>query len=204
METKKVRKHTCFQNGLGQDPLNPKNCNCRKYVTTTEAALLVKESEAQYVVTRYAEVSDACPVCDGQDILKNSCIRCEKTGKIIRKEPVYGEDIIVSVGIKQQKIIKKKTPRSPTIEQGHIYRALDDPGSSRSDNARARWDEVELLTLKERIKLLVVNYDLQLFEIAWRAWEADPSQPFPLELRTEPSNNKQSGTGRRYDYGRSV
>lgn len=204
METKKVRKHTCFQNGPGQDPLSPKNCNCRKYIAVTEAAVLVKESEAQYVVARYAEVSDICPICNGEEKLTKLCSNCKNTGKIIRKEPVYGEDIIVSVGQRSQRIIKKKTPRSPTIEQGHIYRALDDPDSDRSQAARSRWDEVELLTLKERIKLLVVDCDVETFESNWRVWEQDPSQPFPLAFRYEPSDNSVTGTGRRYDYGRSV
>lgn len=204
METKKVRKHTCFQKGVGQDPLIPKNCNCRKLISTTEAALMVKQEAARYVVVRYAEVSDVCPMCNGQDDLKLFCSRCEKTGKILRKEPVEGEDIIVTAGDRNQNTIKKKTPRSPTIEEGHIYRGLDDYDSNRSVRARYRQDEYELLTLKERIKLLVRNFDLESFEIAWKTWEEDPSQPFPLEFRFEPPDNRIAGTGRRYDYGRSI
>lgn len=197
MEIKKVRKHTCDQGR------SPKDCDCRKLISETEAADLVNKNQAEWVILSFEESLKVCPVCDGGE-LKTTCSNCNKTGRIVNSKPIYGEDITVTFGSRNQVTISKKTPRSPTIEQGHIFRALEDPGSSRSDNARARWDEFELLTLKERIKLLVVNYNSELFETAWKAWEADPSQPFPLEFRTEPPDNRQTGVGRRYDYGRSV
>jgi hypothetical protein len=119
---------------------------------------------------------------------------------------VYGEDIITTVRTKGKRLsstIKKKTPRSPTVESNHILRFIGALGSGQ-DAAAERIKQYGMLTLKERIKLLVVNFNSTEFEEAWRKWEADPSQAFPLEFRFEPPDDPDTMTGRRYDYGRSV
>jgi hypothetical protein len=207
METKKVLEHTCFQK---EHPLSPVGCRCRKFVSTIQAAKLISEGSAQFVVKSYKDLSieEPCPVCGDQDKLKNSCSLCGKTGKVLvtKRLPVYGEDIITTVGTKgkrQASTIKKKTPRSPTVESNHILRSVGAIGSG-ADAAHERIEQYEILTLKERIKLLVVNFNLIAFEEAWRKWEADPQQEFPLELRREDPDDSKKGSGRRYDYGRSV
>jgi hypothetical protein len=206
MEIKKVLEHTCFQKN---HPLSPMRCRCRKYISTVQAAKLVSQG-AEFVIKSYKAltVEEVCPVCGDQDKLKTNCSLCNKTGKVLitKNLPVYGDDIIVTVGTKgkrQASTIAKKTPRSPTIESNHILRAVAAIGNGQ-DAARERIEQYEMLTLKERIKLLVVNFNLLEFETAWREWEADTSKPFPLELRHEAPDDQKTMTGRRYDYGRSV
>lgn len=207
MDIKKVLEHTCFQK---EHPLSPVRCRCRKYISTVRAAKLISEGAAQFIITGYKDLSieEVCPVCAGQDKLKRSCSFCKQTGIILvtKRLPVYGEDIITTVGEKnkrQTNITAKKTPRSPTIESGHILRSIGALGSG-AEAASKRRDEYEMLTLKERIRLLVLNPDLETFENLWRLWILDTDQPFPMELRSEPVDDAKTGLGRRYDYGRSV
>ena len=196
MEIRKVKKHTC-----NQGP-SPKDCNCRKYISETEAANLVNNGRAEWVVVKCKETSADCPICEN-DKYRDTCSNCNKTGKIRKREAVYGEDIRVVLETNRK---VTKTPRSPTIERGHIERAFDDfgEGGRIAELARVRIEEYELLTLKERIRLLVVNYDKEIFEAAWRTWRENPLKPFPLRLKTEPSDDRKNGVGRDYDYGRPV
>jgi hypothetical protein len=207
MENRKVLEHTCFQK---EHPLSPVRCRCRKYVTTEIAAKLIAEGSAQYVVKRWQDVisEEQCIICNGDDKLVRSCPACFKTGRarVLRQIPVFGEDIITSVGERGKRLTNttaKKTPRSPTIESNHILRAIGAVGGGQHA-ARDRWDEYEMLTLKERIRLLSPMMPAKLFDAAWSIWEDDPSLPFPFVLNTEPENNLSQGTGRQYDYGRSI
>lgn len=207
METKKVLEHTCFQKN---HPLSPVRCRCRKYISTVQAAKLITEGTAQFIIKGYKNFSieEVCPLCAGMDGLKTSCSFCYKTGLVTvnKTTPVYGEDIITTVetGIRRSvNTTAKKTPRSPTVESNHILRSVGAIGSG-TDAAIERIQEYEMLTLKERIRLLIVNYNLEQFELAWRTWELDTSQEFPLEIRREPTDSLKAHTGRRFDYGRSV
>lgn len=202
----KVKLHTCFRK---DEPLSPKKCRCRKYVTVEEALKLITTGTAQFIIKKYVEVlsEEICFVCGGDEKLAKNCSFCLKTGKVnvLKKIPVFGEDIISSVqdaGKKKVNAIKKKTPRSPTIESKHIHRGLGLIGNGQ-DAARNRWDEYELLTLKERIRLLV-SANTEEFETAWKAWEIDTSKPFPLPLRQEPKDDIKTGSGRFFDFGRPV
>lgn len=207
MEIKKILEHTCFQK---DNPLSPIGCRCRKFVSTVQAAKLISEGSAQFVIKSYKalKTEELCLVCGDLDKLRDTCSLCGKTGKIwiTRKLPVYGDDIITTVGTRGKRsanTIKKKTPRSPTVESNHILRAIGAVGNGQ-DAARERIEQYEMLTLKERVKLLVVGFDLLKFEQAWRDWELDVQQKFPLELRREPVDDIEAKTGRRYDYGRSI
>lgn len=205
MEIKKVKKHTCKQGR------SPKNCNCRKYISETEAAILLKNGRAERVIVGWKEFSVDCPVClDGK--YKDTCDYCQKTGRVRKKDAVEGDDITVVLETNRK---VTKTPRSPTIERGHIERAFDDFGAGGrvAEAARNRIAEYQLITLKEKVRLLVKNYDAEIFEAAWRVWEAgrsaveilnSPFTKFPIELRTEPSDDRKNGVGRYYDYGRPV
>lgn len=206
MEIKKVLEHTCFQKN---DPLSPKRCRCRHYISVDDAAKLIAGGVAQYIIKSYRDacVEEACPVCGDQDKLRNSCAYCGRTGKlkINRKIPVYGEDIITSVGQKGRKLentIAKKTPRSPTIESNHILRSVGIINGAAA--ARERIEEYQTLTLKERIRLLTRIPDVKEFDILWNSWIGDVSLPFPMAVHQEPEDNPAKGTGRSYDYGRSV
>ena len=207
MDIKMVLEHTCFQK---DDPLTPVRCKCRKYISTIEAAKLITQGTAQFVIKGYKTVprEDICPHCNGADKLMQSCIVCKGAGKftINVKLPIYGEDIIITVTEKGKQLANataKKTPRSPTIEEGHIERLVGAIGNH-PEAAADRILEYELLTLKERLRLLTVNNDLKTFEAAWQDWLLDTNQEFPLELRREPVDDFKTHTGRRYDYGRSV
>jgi hypothetical protein len=207
MDTKKILEHTCFQR---DNPLSPVGCRCRKYITTVEAAKLITQGSAQFVVKGYktASIEEDCPLCAGQEKRVRSCVMCKRTGKVTvnKKMEIYGDDIIITIGSKGKRLANataKKTPRSPTIEQGHIERLVGAIGNS-TQAASNRIDEYEMLTLKERLRLLVVNYNLEAFEIAWALWVLDPACEFPMKLRLEPVDDAKTHTGRRYDFGRSV
>src|SRR5579859_2238264 len=98
MEIKKVLEHTCFQK---DHPLSPINCRCRRYISTVQAAKLINEGSAQFVIKSYKNfpVEEICSVCNGQDKLKQSCSFCKSIGKVTLNKtiPVYGEDIITTV-----------------------------------------------------------------------------------------------------------
>lgn len=229
--TKQVREHTCFQK---EHPLSPVNCNCRKYIDITEADRLVAEGIGQNIVKSYKTltVEEVCPTCAGDEKLKRSCTHCRTTGtvQVNRQLPVYGEDIIVTVspqGKRKSNRIAQKTPRSPTIEEGHILRSVgaidgqkrvaedgfqDTEHQEEKETKRIkrvmqaavdRIDEYEMLTLKERMRLLV-NANVLEFEAAFRTWIQDVSKEFPLPLRLEPEDNAKKGEGRLHDFGRPI
>jgi hypothetical protein len=212
METKKVLAHTCFQRkkGLERDtPLAPKKCRCRQYVSAAAAAKEVALGVAQYVlaVDKFIETDQDCQICGGVIKLKKSCSWCKGTGvvKAGTHIKVDGQDIIRTVSIDgKRNVMTAKVKKAPTIESAHILRALGIVDGSQTAS-RERWDEYEMLTLKERIRLLVDGITTsEQFDLMWRLWMADMSRPFPLPLRIEPQNDQKAGTGRRYDYGRSV
>jgi hypothetical protein len=72
-----------------------------------------------------------------------------------------------------------------------------------SEAAIDRIDEYEMLTLKERMRLLV-NANVLEFEAAFRTWIQDVSKEFPLPLRNEPLDDAKKGEGRLHDFGRPV
>jgi len=206
MGTKKVLEHTCFQK---DHPLSPVKCRCRKYISLDKAKELVAQG-AQFVIIRYSSIAteEPCPICEAKENLTKNCSYCHKTGKITVNKvvPVYGEDIILTVGEKKDRLVNsaaKRTPRVATIEKNHILRALGIVGRG-SGPARKRWDEYELITLKERIRLLVPHKSVQEFEVAWQLWELDTTKPFPIAPREEPADDAATWTGRRYDCGRKI
>jgi DnaJ-class molecular chaperone len=153
-------------------------------------------------------VEESCPTCGEDEKLRRSCTHCRTTGtvQVNKKIAVYGDAIIVTVGQtgkRQSNTTAKKTPRSPTIEAGHMMRSIGAYGKG-SETAIERINEYEILTLKERIRLLVAALDLKTFEAAWTLWESDTSKEFPLVLRSEPVDDARKGEGRRFDYGRPV
>lgn len=212
MEIKQVLVHTCFQHkkGIGPDtPLSPKKCRCRQYINASEAAREVAQGIAQYVRTldKIIEADQDCLICGGLDPFKKACQWCKGTG-IVRAGlhiKIDGEDIIRTVSLDgRRNVTTSKVKKAPTIESNHILRGLGIIAGSQ-DASRERWDEYELLTLKERIRLLVKTVtNSQDFDDAWREWMTDINKSFPLELRSEPKDDLKTATGRRYDYGRPV
>jgi hypothetical protein len=210
--TKRVLVHTCFQHKKGTEadtPLSPKKCRCRQYMSAVEAAKEVSIGAAQYVraVDKIIEADQDCVICGSVERLKKSCQWCKGTG--IVKAGVHikvdGEDIIRTVSADgKRSILTDKVKKAPTIESNHILRGLG-LLEGNENASRDRWDEYELLTLKERIRLLVEQrITSDEFDDQWRAWLSDTNKPFPLALRSEPKDDLQAGTGRRFDYGRPV
>ncbi len=129
MEIKKVLAHTCFKRKKGDGylaALSPKKCSCRRYITVAKAEEEVRIGAAQYVVIGYKEVETeaTCPICFNTS-LKKICDSCEHTGLIKTKkpEPIYGQDVIRTVGPDGRNILTTKVKKAPTIEAGHILRA---------------------------------------------------------------------------------
>ena len=204
--------HTCFQRkkGMVRDtPLSPKKCRCRQYVTVEEAAKEVELELAQYVlaVDKIVEADQECPICGNLDKLKKSCTWCKGTGTVHAglHIKIPGQDIIRTVSRDGRKnVLTTKVKKAPTIESQHILRGLGAIGGSQYAS-RDRWDEYEMLVLKERIRLLVVGIvSSEQFDEAWRLWLTDIEKPFLMPFREEPKDDLKAGTGRRYDYGRPV
>lgn len=203
--------HTCFQHKkIGPDtPLSPKKCRCRQYIAAAEAAKEVALGVAQYVrtVDKIVEADQNCLICGGLDPFKKACAWCRGTGTIRAGVHIKidGEDIIRTVSLDgKRNTLTDKVKKAPTIESNHILRGLGIIAGSQGAS-RDRWDEYELLTLKERIRLLVESTTTSVdFDDAWRDWIADTEKPFPLSLRSEPKDDLNTATGRRFDYGRPV
>jgi hypothetical protein len=100
----------------------------------TRARMLVESGDAEWLVLKKdpVEVEHICPICAGDDLLKKSCQRCKKTGKIvlIHYSLVRTNDIVrVTQGSGEdgcevfRSVLAKQTPRVATIELAHIFRA---------------------------------------------------------------------------------
>lgn len=203
MEIKKVLEHTC--SGQRGNPFTPqKGCNCRRWVSEEQARLKVAVGASHYVHigTETSHVEKPCTHCT--EDTRRSCLVCSKTGKVIIqvKKPIQGEDIISTVTESGNNNRTVKVKKSPTIESKHILRGIENSQFAKA--ARERWDEYQLITLKERIRLLTKQrVPVIIFDLAWEVWLKNSEQPFPFELREEPEDNP-IGKGRRYDYGRPV
>ena len=181
MEIKKVLAHTCFQRKKGMErdtPLSPKKCRCRQYVTVSQAAAEVALGMAQYIVTldKMIEVEETCAVCAGQDNLKKSCKSCAGAGIVTlsKRVQVRGQDIIRTVSEDGT----KNTTTTQVKKSPTIEKAHIERAyvDDRRDE-QLRIEEYGALT-KDFIQNLVVGF--------------------------EPVDDPKTGTGRRYDYGRSV
>ncbi|VVB52925.1 Uncharacterised protein [uncultured archaeon] len=204
MEIRKVLEHTCFQ-ATGKGPFSPSKCRCRKYVSMDEARTKVALGVSQYVhVGNKRLVSEeVCEHCTEET--KKSCDVCKgtKAYERIYVLPIYGDDIISTVTTSGMRNLTVKVKKSPTIESKHVLRGIED--SPRGQAARDRWDEYHLLTMKQRVRLLLQNtVTAPEFDAVWNAWILDMSKPFPLEFRREPVDDRRTGEGRLYDYGRHV
>lgn len=167
--------HQCFlqsQIAAGKRaPLPPgkKRCTCRQEVTPEEAKELIEDGEAVYIVVErtFKPFEMTCTLCEGDKTVKN-CALCGGKGTVTKSYTVdiNGDDIVAIT-------VALKTPRTPTIEQGHIERAY-------VDGIKVAQDRIEAYGESNRdfINSLIVGY--------------------------EPADDPKTGTGRRYDYGRSV
>jgi hypothetical protein len=180
MEIKKVRVHTCNQK---QEGYIERKCRCRKFVTPEEAVELIDDGIAAYVILAYRtiEIKEICPICVNTASLKRSCSFCNTIGEISKKKIHidYGEDIYMRPVL--------KTPRTATIEEEHIEYAY----IKRDRDAIKRIDLYHGLNQAALVELGASIINSITGEIVFQG-------------TIEPEDNLKKGTGRKYDYGRSI
>ena len=189
---KESRVHHCITQEMvsqGLDEPPAKRCRCREFKSYKKADQMVKNGEARWVVTARERGTDQeiCPLCKGDEEVKN-CAQCAGIRKITVSAvwEKYGTDIVLvsqaAIDKKEKKYrpaLAMKTPRVATIESEHIERAYVEC----DQDAAARIEEYGRLILDARA---FVGKD-HIFCIV-----------------AEPEDNPATGTGRNYDYGRTI
>lgn len=182
-----------------KEPSPDIKCRCRKQISLRRATQLVRNGEATWVTiarTR-GDHKQPCRLCKGEGIEK--CALCGGKGFTIEPhaDDTPGNDILLisrnpvdSEG-KKSFFLKGKTPRTPTIERGHIERMLD-------------FEEV-----KERIEDYGLMIQLMWYElgaeIRYRKQLGKLSKTVEgFEGHPEPVDNPKTGEGRNYDQGRAI
>jgi hypothetical protein len=183
------------------EPGDPQRCRCKKYVDLKLAERFVAAGEALQIVTkrtrRPADVP--CRLCHGNPEIKN-CAHCRGKGteNVIRIDEEFGIDIVLAIA--------KRTPRVAVVEEEHILRAyvpswvreivasvergtqakkyIDDSVSPQE--ARAAADRIEA-------------YGELVTDAMFYIGKDKISMIVP-----EPEDNRELGTGRRYDFGRTI
>jgi hypothetical protein len=177
-------------------------CRCRKFITLDKATQMVKKGEASWVVTKrtrgYAEVT--CSLCGGNKEIKN-CANC--AGKGVAIESVvwnkYNNDVVLVSELpedekekKRSSVLKKKTPRTATIESKHIERAYS---GALTEKKPRQWIGKEGVEARERIE----EYGMLVLEN-----RAFIGKDKIYVIGVEPENDPKIGQGRDYDYGRTI
>ena len=180
------RVHHCISQEMvaqGFDEPPARRCRCRKFVTLVEATLMVKLGEAKWAVVarKRVPVEKACPLCHGSDDVMNCANEC-KDGKVEVFEEIdsYNNDI---VRVSRAAVNKKERKYRPWL-------AMKTPRVATIEAkhiVRAYHDGVK--EAQERIE----EYG-----------RLDREMIADLIVGFEPEDNPEKGTGRRYDFGRSV
>lgn len=181
MEIKKVLAHTCFQTGKGlakDAPLSPKKCRCRQFVSVAEADVEIKLGLAQHVVIseKTVEIAEACPICTADDVLMKFCDMCGNTGLVNVKKvvAVLGPDIIRTVS-------EDGTTNTLTTQ------VKKSPTIEKAHIERAYVDGNE-----------AEQFRIELYGISGKEFIQS------LVVGDEPEDDQRNGTGRTFDYGRTV
>jgi hypothetical protein len=164
-------------------------CNCRQIIAIYKATRLVKEGAAKWIVaSRSRGVRDVvCDLCNGNKEIVN-CAQCGGDGIMEESyvEDIPGTDIVYTSADpvdeeerKKRKWLAPKTPRVATIESEHIERAY----VYENKEAQERIEEYGMLILDART---YVGKDRHMV------------------IGVEPADDPKTGTGRNYDYGRSI
>lgn len=175
-------------------------CRCSKRISLKRATQLVRNGEASWVTAKRVrgERETTCRLCKADKEVKN-CALCLGKGFTVEPyaEDTPGNDILLisrnPADLKDKKsfFLKPKTPRTPTIEKSHIERMVD-------------FEDV-----KERIEdygwmILLVLHELGA-EIRYRKKPGMSSKTLEgYEGHVEPTDNRERGEGRNFDYGRTI
>lgn len=164
-------------------------CRCRKYITLQKATDLVNKGEARWVVVKRIrdEIDKICHLCHADPEVKN-CANCHGIGtvkKIILRDS-YNNDIVLVSRAAVDKTEKKyrpalalKTPRVATIEENHIEMAY-------------------VLGIRESAQR-IEEYGRLILDARMYA-----GRDRILQIKPEPKDNPKTGTGRNFDYGRTI
>jgi hypothetical protein len=189
-EIRKVLVHSCFDKE-SDTPLMPKGCRCRTWKSTTEAAKLVESGIYRYVLAfeKTVQTEEICPNCSNDKNLKKTCIQCDKTGTVLvtSKYPVLGEDIILASEVSKENIKTVKVKRAPTLEKAHIQRAVI------SGNVH---EQMRIEEYGETGFLLLGSLGAEV--------RNRKTGEIIVKGHPEPKDDIKTGTGRRFDYGRSL
>jgi len=167
-------------------------CGCRKMVSRVDATQMVQNGFAQWVVLDRRPIAqdEICHVCGGGDT-KQSCQNCQGFGivsKVFYIDSCTAEHIVlVNAPCKDEKgreifspVSSKQTPRVATIEQAHIERSY----VYGNETERKRIELYGFLTLMARV---MFGKDKTI-----------------VPVKLEPPDDEEKGTGRRYDWGRTI
>lgn len=175
-------------------------CRCSKKISLKRATQLVRDGEASWVTAKRlrGERELTCRLCKGDKEVKN-CALCAGKGftKEMFAEDTPGNDILLisrnpaDTSDKKSFFLKLRTPRTATIEQGHIEKALD------------------LKEVSERVEeygwMIQLMLHEQGAEIRQRKTPGRTPQTLPgFEGHPEPKDNRATGQGRSFDYGRAA
>jgi hypothetical protein len=190
MEIRKILVHSCFDRE-SDTPLMPKGCKCRRWRTADEAARLVQSGTYRYILAseKTVETEETCPTCSNDKNLKKNCAGCNRTGKILvtSKYPVLGEDIILASESGKENTKTVKVKRAPTIEKAHIQRGY----LSGSTHEQMRIEDYG-----ESGFMLLGNLGAEV--------RNRKTGEIIVPGHPEPEDNEKTGSGRRFDYGRSL
>jgi hypothetical protein len=200
----KILVHHCIAQeviayGL-MEPSVENKCRCRKKISLKRATQLVHEGAASWITaTRVrGEREKTCRLCEGNKEIK-SCALCLGKGFTIEPfvEDTPGSDILLisrnpkDTKDKKSYWLKQKTPRTATIEQGHMERALD------FKEAKERVEDYGWM-------IQMALYELGA-EIRYRVETGKALETLKgYEGRPEPENNEKTRIGRDYDWGRAI
>ena len=200
----KILVHHCITQELVtyglKEPSPDVKCRCKKQISLRRATQLVHNGEATWITVarERGDHQQSCRLCGSDKEVKN-CALCKGVGFTVEPyaNDTLGNDILLvsrnPIDSKEKKsfFLKGKTPRTPTIEEGHIRRMFD-------------FEDV-----KERIE----NYGW-LIQLVWYELGAEiryRKQPGKLpetlkgyEGHPEPADNPKTGEGRNYDQGRAI
>lgn len=182
-----VRWHHCqsqemVAQGLEEPPA--KKCTCRKFIPFKEADKLVKEGSARWVVKarERGHQQEPCPLCGGNKEIKN-CARCGGSGEVSAAVvwDTFSEYEIVSVS--QASVDKAEKKYRPSL-------ALKTP--------RVATIEAEHIERAYVEGIQAAADRIEEYGDLGRQFLSD------LIVGFEPEDDAKKGTGRKWDWGRSL
>jgi len=178
----------------------PYKCDCRGLISWQEADQRVKWGEALWVVAsrELVKIEEICKQCRDIEEYKKTCDLCKGAGKLVVTRPLkkYNDDIVLIAH--RTKSNRVSTPRVPTIEDEHIYRAYLDGNRE----AQERIEEYGLLVLEARAFPGPRECRHRPEFTCTRCGIPKGEKEYVIGL--EPNDNRKTGTGRRFDWGRAV